>query len=84
MDFPSAVINGGMTLAMGEWQHRDGVGLMYRPRTEEERTALLSGALVARVPVATTLLDMEVRCLLLRVACFGLKYATNYCIRFLV
>lgn len=61
MDFPSAVINGNMTLATGEWQHRDDVGLMYRPRTEEERAALLSGALVARVPFATTLLDIDVR-----------------------
>jgi len=61
MDIPLVVVNGGTNLDAGQWQHRDGLGLMYRPRSEDEKSALLSGALVARVPVATTLLDMEVR-----------------------
>ena len=59
MDFPSVVVNGEDVADAGQWQHRDSVGLTYMPRSSAEKSALMAGTLVARVPVATNLLDMD-------------------------
>jgi len=60
--FPNEVINiGGSSaadLAAGEWYWNNTV-FLYSPRSDVERTALLSGALTATVPVAEQLLEVR-------------------------
>lgn len=60
--FPSEVINiGGSSaadLAAGEWYWNNTV-FLYSPRSDVERTALLSGDLTATVPVAEQLLEVR-------------------------